>query len=215
MKRVCFVDDDAQFEIPLFRDAFNQKFDLICGTSTTDVFDQIRDRKAWQPDLFVLDMYLPSAPPDNAQIQKLSEEPLVLPPDNGELRLAFLNYLAATNRFRQTLFAWNQSAEGGQNLAGKIYESFPNIPIVFYSRKAILQDAIVCMQMRNVVKVVLKPSGIDDEETRKLTLQESSRIEAEFKEAMSLPGSSDLKRIKDVLSSLLRIFDDFFRNDVR
>ena len=64
---------------------------------------------------------------------------------------------------------------------------------------------------KNVVKVILKPSGIDDIETRKMTELESGRIEGEFKEAMTLPGSKDLTRFKKkFIKSVRRILGDFF-----
>ena len=160
MRKICFIDDDAVFEVPLFRETFFDEFDLLCGTSFEEVYTQIKSRKDWQPDLFVLDMYSGVGAPDQATIRMLADNKLELPEDRGQLREAFRNYVAATDRFRALLHAWKQDAQGGQDLARKVNTAFPHTPIVFYSRKAILEDAVRCMQQNEVVKVLLKPPGL-------------------------------------------------------
>ena len=112
-KKVCFIDDDADFEIALFHEVFGREFDVLSGTGLTDVVYQINSRKGWKPDLFVLDMYFPLGAPDHDAIEKLAASRLELPPDGGQLREAFENYLAAMGRFRSVLFAWKQIKRAG------------------------------------------------------------------------------------------------------
>jgi len=57
MFRICFVDDDEEFEIPLFCDVFGEAFDIIAASDYVLLKSQIDSRENWKPDLFVLDLY--------------------------------------------------------------------------------------------------------------------------------------------------------------
>jgi CheY-like chemotaxis protein len=208
--KLCFIDDDSDFEIPLFRETFGSEFDVITSTTFTEAVAEIEDRHGWTPDLFVLDMYFPVAPPDQLAIAKLAESWTGLQPDDGQIRQAFLNHLTAANRLRQVLSAWNQSAEGGRELARLVSEKFPLVPIVFYSRKATLQDAVRSMMVKNVANVILKPSAGNDEDTKRLTKAEAARIASEFKNAMKLSRSPKLAAFKRGLRAVVKLLWQFF-----
>src|SRR5207245_6531364 len=133
-RRICFIDDDDKFEIPLFIKAFGGEFEVITAKSFHDCDLQIKSRKAWVPDLFVLDLYFPSELPDIAAVEALRNRPLALAEDKAEVRQAYLNYRLAHDRLRAVLHAWKQSADGGIELAAKVTQKYPKSPIVFYSR---------------------------------------------------------------------------------
>ena len=208
--RVCFIDDDADFEIPLFKEVFESEFEIISATNMTDLKVEIDSRKDWIPDLFILDMYFPESPPDYMAIENLKNSHTNFNPDNADIRIAFTNFLAASKRLKDVLAAWKQDADGGISFAKQVAETFPEIPIVFYSRKASLKDAIRCLSLKNVYNVILKPTGKSDEHTRALTFEESSRLVTELRNAMNLPGAAKLAQIKRSLPFLVRLLKDFF-----
>ena len=161
MFRICFVDDDEKFEIPLFCDVFGEAFDIIAASDYVELKSQIDSRENWKPDLFVLDLYFPSGPANREAIEALRAEPLFVENDNAEIRTAYRNYLRAKTRLAGVLNAWKQNANGGLILAEKVVADYPDVPIVFYSRKATLEDVVRCMAARNVWSVEKKPTGKD------------------------------------------------------
>ena len=209
-KRVCFIDDNLEFEIPLFRGVFDSRFEILYATNLTDIQAEINSRRDWIPDLFILDMYFPCGPPDNTAIENLKKPQLQLQPDNADIRIAFTNFLTASKRLKDVLAAWKQDASGGMKLAQHVAEAFPKVPIVFYSRKASLQDAIRCISLKNVCNVIIKPTGKSDEQTRSLTLEERPRLVTEFQNAMNLPDSTIITQVKKSLPIMVRFLKDFF-----
>jgi len=91
-KRICFIDDDDKFEIPLFSKTFSDEFDLITAKDYQDCESEIKSRKGWKPDLFVLDLYYPSTLPDEAAIKMLKKHPFTVPDDQASIGQAYLNY---------------------------------------------------------------------------------------------------------------------------
>ncbi len=117
MFRICFVDDDEEFEIPLFCDVFGEVFDIIVASDYVELKSQINCRENWKPDLFVLDLYFPSEPANREAIKALKAEPLTVKNDNAEIRTAYINYLRAQDRLTRVLDAWKQNVNGGFILA--------------------------------------------------------------------------------------------------
>ena len=182
--KVCFIDDDTNFEIPLFLEAFDDLCDVVAGTDLTEVKLGIRKRTiTWAPDLFVLDLYFPYEAPDQTAIAQLRRSRLEVETDDADMRTAYRNYVVAKNRLKRVLEAWHQSPDGGIKLAEKVGSEFPGTPVVFYSRKATFEDAVRCMALENVRGVLMKPTAKDDAGTRELTKGESARLVAEFREA--------------------------------
>lgn len=60
--RLCFIDDDAAFEIPLFLELFGERFDVVAGVTLEDCAPRMKEGGDWAPELFVLDLYVPAAP---------------------------------------------------------------------------------------------------------------------------------------------------------
>lgn len=207
MFRVCFVDDDEKFEIPLFRDVFGDTFDTVTATDYVELKSQIDSRKDWMPDLFVLDLYFPRGPANRDEIEALRAEPLSLENDNAEIRTAYRNYNRARERLQRVLDAWNQNANGGLKLAERVAADYPKVPIVFYSRKATLEDAVRCMAAKNVWWVERKPTGKDSAETIKLTKSAKQDIARRFEAVISKADSEKHKCLKEAA----RVFVEFLR----
>ena len=209
MFRICFVDDDEEFEIPLFCDVFGEAFDIIAASDYAELKSQIDSRENWKPDLFVLDLYFPSGPANREAVEALKTEPLFVENDNAEIRTAYRNYLRAKARLAGVLDAWKQNANGGLILAEKVVADYPDVPIVFYSRKATLEDVVRCMAARNVWSVERKPTGKDSADTIELTRLAQQRIIRRFKMAISKADSGELERKKEAAEVLVQMLRGF------
>jgi len=206
--RVCFIDDDAEFEIPLFREVFGEAFDVVAAATYAELRSQIESREGWSPDLFVLDLYFPSGEADAAAIDALKAAPPAVEDDRAEIRAAYGNFLRARRRLRRVLDAWRQGPAGGLKLAEQVAADFPDVPIVFYSRKATFEDVVRCLAAGNVRGVERKPTGRDDAETRRLTRAAREHLLARFHAAISRTDPERVRRLKaaarTIVESLLR-----------
>lgn len=182
--RLCFIDDDAAFEIPLFLEAFGERFDVVAGVTLEDCAARIEERGDWAPELFVLDLYFPAGAADERAIAALAESPLSLPRDGAGLRQAHANHLAAKARLAAVLAAWRQGPEGGLALAAGVRERYPGTPMVFYSRKATPEDALRCLAEDGVFAVIAKPSGATDRESELKAIEQGAEIGARFSEVI-------------------------------
>ena len=214
---ICFIDGDDRFEIPLFRDAFVEFFDIIAHSTLVDCKAEIDRYTNWMPELFVLDLYYPCGDPDVQRIEDLKAHPLELPPDEGQMLKAFINRNKADERLKYILEAWKQETTGGIELARSVCKIYPNVPIVFYSRKATTSDALICMQLPNVVNVIQKPTGATEEESRALTLAETTRkrLVDTFTNSITMDQKTDVKEyirrfIKsvEILSAIPKLLPD-------
>ena len=100
MYRVCFIDDDRDFEIPLFESTFGDVYDVVAGDSYDAAREKMSERGEWCPDLFVLDLYFPSGEPDRAAIDELRRSAVAFEDDGAEMRAAYANHLRAESRGR-------------------------------------------------------------------------------------------------------------------
>jgi len=180
--RVCFIDDDDRFEIPLFRKVFGGDFDLITATTWGRCRQQIRQRDTFDPQLFILDMHLPYRRPDNGKVKRLARKPLQLRGDQGQLRQAFINHTLADDRLRELIRAHGQGFQGGLRLMRTIKASYPQVPVVFYTRKATLAEAILAIAA-GAADVVRKPTAPTDRQTRLLAARRRPRLLRLFKQA--------------------------------
>lgn len=195
-ERICFIDDDEKFEIPLFKKVFEEDFDIIATPSFSNCLSEINKRKNWNPNLFVLNIYFPSSDPERDMVMILKENPLQLQNDHAKSGKAFMNYLIAKKRLKTILNALNQSPDNGIALAKKVYIEYPNTPIVFYSRKATLENALNCICLDGVLDVILKPVGTNGKEIEEATIEAKSSISTQFKKYIRNPSSYNLEKIK-------------------
>ena len=209
MFRICFIDDDEKFEIPLFCDVFGEDFDIVTATGYAELKSQLDSRKDWMPELFVLDLYFSSGPANQKAIEELKSEPLSLENVKAQIRAAYRNYLRAGERLHSILKAWNQNAYGGLKLAETVSADYPKVPVVFYSRKATLREAIRCMAAKNVWWVEKKPTGPNEAETIELTKSAKQRIARRFKAVISKVDSGKVKRLKEAAKILTENLPEF------
>ena len=209
MFQVCFIDDDEKFEVPLFRNVFGETFDIVAATDFAGAKSQIDTRRDWAPDLFVLDLYFPCRPSNQDKIEALRAEPLSVENDNAEIRTAYRNYVRATKRLHSILDAWNQNANGGLKLAEKVAVDYPKVPIVFYSRKATLEDTVRCMAAKNVWWLERKPTGKDPAETIELTKSAKHRITHRFEMVISKADSGRVRRLKEAARVFMEFLGEF------
>lgn|GEM_PF-1901564 len=160
MKRlVVFVDDDPA-EVETFLDLYvDDRIEIvpIHAPSVPEALPQIKDALLErQPDLFVLDMFLPTS--QNAptalpraaiesgmvELRKLRQSIVEIETmtHNGKELLRHTQGLVA--RAEALVKAWceklGQSPQGGVALLQELDALYPNAPKVFYSRKATVED---------------------------------------------------------------------------
>lgn len=138
---VCFVDDDSA-EIQRFDKAMGTRF--TCVTATT--YDKCRDRlrkEKLKPDLWVLDLFFPSGGRSNsrAELEQMADKHAEL-----ERRL---------REFRGYLASIGQGTSGGLSLLKRCLEDY-RVPVVMFTRKGTLDDAIQCMD-HGATNVLKKP----------------------------------------------------------
>jgi CheY-like chemotaxis protein len=196
MYRVCFIDDDRDFEIPLFESTFGDVYDVVAGDSYDAAREKMSERGEWCPDLFVLDLYFPSGEPDRAAIDELRRSAVAFEGDGAEMRAAYANHLRAESRLKAVLGAWKQGPDGGLEIARRAARDYPRTPIVFYSRKATFEDAVRCLAADGVWWLEKKPTGYGDEDTRRLTLSEKPRIAERFDAIIARRGEEQTMAIK-------------------
>jgi len=129
-KVVCFVDDDPD-EVYAFKDAFGDDFTVIAGTTPQPVLAEL-EKRSLRANLFVLDLYFAegraSSENDRNQMVQLKAEV-----DRSQKILT--DFLAGIG----------QSRDGGLEIMRYIRENYPTTPVVFFTRKGTLADAVACM----------------------------------------------------------------------
>lgn len=201
---VCFVDDDKDFEIPLFERVFGDVYDVITADDYETASRRIAERRGSPPDLFVLDLYFPSGQPDEAGVAALRRSMLSVDDDGAELRAAYTNFVRAQSRFQAVLDAWRQGPDGGLEIARRVVVDYPNVPIVFYSRKATFEDEVRCMAAEGVWGLEKKPTGANDEDTERLTFAEKPRLVRRFNAIMAGEGREQAFAVKQAAEIVWR-----------
>ena len=200
MHRICFIDDDGEFEIPLFTEVLGDTYDIIAETDYKAAQAKFAVRGQWRPDLFVLDMYFPMGSPDDSALNALRTARPAYVDDDVQIRAAYTNFLTAESRLHHVLDAWRQTPRGGLELASRITHDYPDVPIVFYSRKATFEDIVRCLAADNVWGVAKKPSGADDDDTRRLTHTARDHLSERFNRVINRQDAHEVERIKQAAS---------------
>jgi hypothetical protein len=112
------------------------------------------------------------------------------------MRAAYTNYLRAESRLRAVLKAYRQGPQGGLEIAGRAARDYPQVPIVFYSRKATFEDAVRCMAVDGVWWLEKKPTGESDDDTRRRTLAAKPRIVQRLNAVISRTDEQQAMAIK-------------------
>lgn len=204
-RRIVFVDDDPTEVATFMRLYHGSQFDVIPVTAEnphdgfTSVVKALRESS---PSLFVLDLYFPRSrkvptgfgglPEEDFQsiTSGVSETRRALDsldvsikqaPNDGQRLLREAH--AVVHRSRELLDRWchelGQSPQGGLDLLKALNGKYPNVPAVFYSRKATLRDAKQALAA-GALDVVSKPdASLESSQAAKLV--SDFQAYAEFK----------------------------------
>ena len=204
MHRVCFIDDDEDFEIDLFERVFKGTYNVIAESSYEAAKHVMSDKWDRPPDLFVLDLYFPKGQPDRDAVGALLQSRVTYGNDRGGIRAAYTNYLRAESRLRAVLCAWRQGPDGGLEIAQRVAGDYPNVPIVFYSRKATFEDSVRCMACPGVWWVEKKPSGETDQDTVRITFEDKQRLVNRFDAIIAQTDRQETAALKKVAGTIWR-----------
>ena len=182
---ICFIDD-SEFEHDLVR---NEIAPLVPDMEfiQTFTFDDVREELGSKnPALFLLDLWgqdesvtAPYISPKKEIEKKIANFPTLddvykgLDDFKGDVHNEYLKRIFSIVDCWRTLFE-NVCSQIGQN--GKyglsnlkqVREYYPGTPAVFYTRKSLIKDA-VAMFKAGADGLFIKPTGTNDDETRRLT----------------------------------------------
>lgn len=130
---VCFIDDD-QAEVDAFENVFSNDFSIIANKTPQSVLSELKSRKL-KANLFVLDLYFSNGPASS-------------PEECNRMIELKAKVDSAQKELSEYLFTVRQSRDGGLRIMKYIRDNYPTTPIVFYTRKGTLADAVVCIENR-------------------------------------------------------------------
>ena len=156
---ICFIDDD-EAEVEAFKSVFSDDFTVIANKTPQSVLSELKSLKL-KANLFVLDLYFSDGPASS------SEE------CNRMIELKS-KVDVAQKELSDYLFTICQSRDGGLKIMKYIRDNYPATPIVFYTRKGTLADAVVCID--NGADGIFPKASIDkfDHSTTRVTQIESA-----------------------------------------
>jgi len=127
---ICFIDDD-QAEVDAFKSVFSNDFTVIANKTPQSVLSELKSLKL-KANLFVLDLYF-------------SDGPASLPDECNRMIELKSKVDGAQKELSDYLSTIRQSRNGGLEIMKYIRDNYPTTPIVFYTRKGTLADAVVCI----------------------------------------------------------------------
>jgi CheY-like chemotaxis protein len=185
-KTVWFIDDSPA-EVERFRRHFGTWFDIVAGTDLDAVAAE-----GGHPDLVVLDLYFAASPTRTPMSESELREMLGRLPDPGSLysesEHGFLEnvwaYLSGVRAVMDEVLAgYGQTADAGLALLAQVRERLPGVPVVFYTRKGTLDDAVRCLRA-GAADVIRKPQPRPDESEADCMARMAPRIVDRFRDAI-------------------------------
>jgi DNA-binding NarL/FixJ family response regulator len=202
---ICFIDDSG-FEHDLVKYEISPSApDLEFVQAYT--FDETRDLLAAKtPSLFLLDLWgqdrdvgEPYLTPMNELKKKTAGFPTIdqvyggLDSFQGDINNEFLKRLFAIVDCWRKLFEDSCDRIGQNSRYGlfnlqqaRLY--YPQIPAVFYTRKSLINDA-VAMFKAGADGLFIKPTGYNDDDTRRLTREYAPRLLSDLRKIMIQPDT--------------------------
>lgn len=193
-KQIVFVDDDPT-EVSTFMKLYDgTHFEVVPVTASDPhggFISVVNKLGKNHPDLFVLDLYFPISNNVPTGFDGLSQQEFknvtsaivetrdALDSLDGSVKEAphdgkrlLREAHTVVHRSRLLLDRWctelGQSPQGGLNLLQELHEKYPDVPAVFYSRKATLRDAKEALAA-GALDVVSKPdSSLESSQATKI-----------------------------------------------
>lgn len=206
---ICFIDDSA-FEHELVRNEIATA-DNVLKFVQAYTFDEARESLGERiPGLFLLDLwgqdmdvYNPSITP-REKLEELASRFNTL--DNvyngldgfqGDRANEYLKRLFSIVDSWRSLFEYACSKIGQNNKYGiknlkRARKEYPGVPAVFYTRKSMINDA-VAMFRAEADGLFIKPTGKNDEETRRFTREYAPELIVSLKKII-YKNIGDLKK---------------------
>jgi len=207
---ICFIDDSG-FEHELVRDEI-----APCAPDVEFVqaytFDEALDRLGHRiPDLFLLDLWgqdpevlEPRVTPIDELRTRVAGFPTLdhvyggLDEFHGDLTNEYLKRLFAVVDCWRTLFEdvcdrIGQNRKYGIGNLQQARQRYPHTPAVFYTRKSLIRDA-VAMVKAGINGLFIKPTGVNDDDTRRRTHDYAPFLLNELRHIMAV-GRSDTSSV--------------------
>jgi len=191
---ICFIDD-SPFEHDLVKNEispFAPDIDFVQAYTFEEAQNILHDKN---PSLFLLDLwgqdnsvanpYIISKDDLNREISRL---PLLEQVYENVDKLDFNGYL---RRIFSIVDGWRkifelvcshigQNRKYGLNNLMLVRRYYPGVPAVIYTRKSLIEDAIAVFNA-GADGIFIKPTGINDEDTRRLTREFAPQLLLELK----------------------------------
>lgn len=195
---ICFIDD-SEFEHELVRSEIAPLVrDMEFVQSYT--FDEIRDELDGRtPALFLLDLWGQDESviePGLFSKEEIEEKVANFPTlakvyeglddfkgdvNNEYLRRFFFIVDCWRTLFEEICSKIGQNGKYGLSNLKQVRAYYPNTPAVFYTRKSLISDAVV-MFKAGADGLFIKPTGADDDQTRRLTREYAPKLAGELRQ---------------------------------
>lgn len=198
---ICFIDD-SQFEHDLVRNEIAplaKDIEFIQTFTFAEVRDDMGGKR---PSLFLLDLWGQDESVENSHVvpkeeieKKISRFPTLdqvyegLDHFQGDVGNEYLKRFFSIvdswrSLFEDVCVQIGQNGNYGLSNLKHVREHYPGVPAVFYTRKSLINDA-VSMFKAGADGLFIKPTGIDDGETRRLTREYAPELISELKQIMA------------------------------
>ena len=203
---ICFIDD-SEFEHNLVR---KQIAPLVPDMEfvQTFTFDKVKDELGTRsPALFLLDLWgqdesvtVPYISPKEEIKKKIADFPTLdyvykgLDDFEGDVYNEYLKRIFSIVDCWRSLFEniCSQIGQNGKyglsNLKGA-RANYPNTPAVFYTRKSLIRDAVAVFKA-GADGLFIKPTGTNDDETRRLTREYAPELARELRQIIASKARS-------------------------
>jgi len=191
---ICFIDD-SPFEHELVRNLIAPCAPDMQFIQTYTFDEALETLHGKSPSLFLLDLWgqdktvkNPHIIPEQEVKNMVSRLPSIEQVYEGVGDLNFNNYL---RRIFIIVDGWRKIFEAVCSRIGQnrkyglknlmlVRNHYPDVPAVIYTRKSLIGDAIAVFNA-GADGIFIKPTGIDDEDTRRLTREFAPRLIIELK----------------------------------
>lgn len=203
---ICFIDD-SDFEHELVRQEIAPQAPGYAFLQAYTFEDAMKGLGSCPPALFLLDLWgqdpdvaEPVITPKPSLAQTASRIPGldsvfdgldVFPGDrpNEYLKRLFRIVDGWRDLFEEACAAVGQNRKYGLANLRRARETYPGVPAVFYTRKSLISDA-VAMFRAGCDGLFIKPTGPNDEETRRLTRENAPQLLQDLTRVIEVPRGS-------------------------